>query len=78
MAAGAPLYAEDTVVGRRADADEIAAVVDFLASPNASYITGSDTIVDGGALSMYSHHQRDEVRRWWADATIEEPPTPPG
>jgi NAD(P)-dependent dehydrogenase (short-subunit alcohol dehydrogenase family) len=35
-------------MGRVADADEIAATIAFLASPEASYITGASLIVDGG------------------------------
>ena len=40
--------------GRVADADEVATVALFLASPAASYITGSDIIVDGG-WTLYEH-----------------------
>lgn len=37
-------------LGRLGDADEIAAVVEFLCSPAASYVTGCDIKVDGGIL----------------------------
>lgn len=39
-------------LGRPGDAREIASVIAFLASPQASYITGASWVVDGGMLQM--------------------------
>lgn len=39
-------------LGRPGDAREIAAVVAFLASPEASYVTGGSWVVDGGMVQM--------------------------
>jgi NAD(P)-dependent dehydrogenase (short-subunit alcohol dehydrogenase family) len=39
---------ETTVLGRAGQPHEIADVIGFLASPRASYITGTDVAVDGG------------------------------
>jgi len=54
-----------TALGRSATLDEIAAVVLFLASDDASYLTGIDLPVDGGftELGVYRQVVRDATRR---------------
>lgn len=53
-------------LGRPGDAREVAAVIAFLASPQASYVTGASYAVDGGMLQMGpqagSHLTDDEWR----------------
>ena len=44
--------AETTLLGRGAQADEIAEVIAFLASENGSYITGTVVAVDGGRTAV--------------------------
>lgn len=54
-------------LGRPGDAHEIAAVVAFLASPAASYVTGASYAVDDGMLQMGpqagSHIESDDWRQ---------------
>ena len=45
---GGAVAAEDRVLGRLAEPEEIAAAVAFLVSPDVSYVTGSTMAVDGG------------------------------
>jgi NAD(P)-dependent dehydrogenase (short-subunit alcohol dehydrogenase family) len=40
-----------SATGRLGTADDIAAVVEFLVSPAASFITGTDVLVDGGVVA---------------------------
>lgn len=41
-------YERETPMGRLAEVDEVAAAIAFLASEDASYMTGSELVVDGG------------------------------
>ena len=41
--------------GRPGHVNEVASVIAFLASPRASYITGSSYVVDGGLMQMAAH-----------------------
>lgn len=45
------------LIGRVADADEVATVVAFIASDAASYMTGSETAVDGGYGMLGPEHR---------------------
>ena len=52
-AAGSPVdrVVTDSPVNRIGNPDEIAAAVEYLVGPNAGYITGSDLLIDGGAVA---------------------------
>jgi NAD(P)-dependent dehydrogenase (short-subunit alcohol dehydrogenase family) len=49
---------ETTVLGRAGEPQEVAEVIGFLASPRASYITGTNVAVDGGRAGAQLHHNR--------------------
>ena len=44
-------------LGRSGRADEIAAVIDFLLSDRASFVTGTDVLVDGGVCAVIGQMQ---------------------
>ena len=48
---GTTEMAEASCLGRAGRATEIAAVIAFLCSEGASYVTGTDVLVDGGTVA---------------------------
>lgn len=51
-------------LGRVASADEVAAVIAFLVSPAAGYLTGRDVVVDGGG-ALTGYVAPGDVERMW-------------
>ena len=39
-------------MGRMAEPEEVAALISFLVSPSASYLTGANYVIDGGGLPL--------------------------
>ncbi|KRV50503.1 hypothetical protein AQ490_15605 [Wenjunlia vitaminophila] len=61
-----PMARPGIPLGRAGDAHEVAALITFLASEEAGYITGASYVVDGGMLHMGPHagqQLRDSVWR---------------
>jgi len=58
---------EQSGTGRLGTADDIAALVEFLVSPSASFITGTDILIDGGVVAALrygsSSGDRDNLSR---------------
>ena len=59
--AGGEMIIESTPLGRWGNPDEIAAVIEFLTSDDASYITGADILVDGGYRAGSGYKQYGQV-----------------
>ncbi|HSL07261.1 MAG TPA: SDR family oxidoreductase, partial [Pseudonocardiaceae bacterium] len=53
-----PIFAPQHMLGRVGDPSEVASVILFLCGPGASFITGTDVLVDGGYIGM-GHDQPD-------------------
>lgn len=59
------LYATWSALGRNGRSDEVARVVKFLCSEEASFITGIDLLVDGGLIAGIQRHVDMETRLRW-------------
>lgn len=51
-------------LGRPGHVNEVASVIGFLASPRATYVTGSSYAVDGGLMLMAAHGHDDADPSW--------------
>jgi NAD(P)-dependent dehydrogenase (short-subunit alcohol dehydrogenase family) len=53
----APDRRENIPAGRAGRAEEVAALIAWLASPDSSYVTGASYVVDGGLMLIAASHQ---------------------
>lgn len=42
-----------SAAGRPGTAEDIAAAADFLTGPHATFVTGTDVLIDGGVVAAY-------------------------
>ena len=64
-AGSAPVLLEHAAIARLGAPEEIARLAAFLAGPQASFMTGCDVLIDGGALAGLQCHAPREVRERW-------------
>jgi NAD(P)-dependent dehydrogenase (short-subunit alcohol dehydrogenase family) len=57
-----PLFASQHMLGRVGEPSEIASVILFLCGPGASFITGTDVLVDGGYTGMGHDHSDTPIQ----------------
>jgi NAD(P)-dependent dehydrogenase (short-subunit alcohol dehydrogenase family) len=62
--AGKPMQAmiSASATGRHGTAEDIAAAADFLTGPHATFITGTDLLVDGGVVAAIRNGRVDVSR----------------